>query len=266
MKTFFIITTSFFLITINCSSQQQWRFHIAFEDSTGAKDTIWCIWDTTATFGVDTQFNEQAQPINYSVFNVFTGNVNADTTKTQALPHPHASNDVFVYAINYQYPIEVSWDSSLFHVPGLPMPVGYVNYARIDNDYFFFQNNLPLEHNYDMLQNNHVSAPAFTWFSQSQFPMRFYIHRDPSLSVSEYSLNEAIKVFPNPVSSLLHINTDNSIRELSIINYQGAYVLTMKPAMNNLEIGVTHLPDGIYIIQFINNLNTFNYGKIIITH
>jgi hypothetical protein len=255
------------LLTANfVTAQPQWKFHIAFEDATGAKDTIWLIWDTTATFGIDTQFNEQAQPINYSVFNVFTGNVNADTTKTQALPHPHASNDVFVYAINYQYPIEVSWDSSLFHSPGLPLPVGYVNYARIDNDYFFFQNNLPLEHNFDMLQDNHVSAPAFTWFSQSQFPMRFYIHRDPFLTVNENSLKDAIKVFPNPANSFLHLNTDNSIRELSIINYQGVCVLTMKPPMNNSEIEVTHLPEGIYIIQFINNLNTYYYEKIIITH
>jgi hypothetical protein len=39
-------------LTFCCSitAQPQWKFHIAYEDATGAKDTIWLIWDTTATF------------------------------------------------------------------------------------------------------------------------------------------------------------------------------------------------------------------------
>lgn len=45
----------FFAIPVLSFSQPQWKFHVAFEDATNAKDTIWFIWDTTATFeGADT--------------------------------------------------------------------------------------------------------------------------------------------------------------------------------------------------------------------
>ncbi|MEI2419331.1 hypothetical protein V6O07_03590, partial [Arthrospira platensis SPKY2] len=35
--------------TLHVSAQPQWRFHLAFEDAIGAKDTIWFVYDTTAS-------------------------------------------------------------------------------------------------------------------------------------------------------------------------------------------------------------------------
>lgn len=58
------------LITFVLQAQPQWIFHIAFEDATGAKDTIWCIWDTTAhdILPVDTSFGEDKVNFDYSEF------------------------------------------------------------------------------------------------------------------------------------------------------------------------------------------------------
>jgi hypothetical protein len=47
----------YFIVGFTCytlQAQQPWRFHIAFEDGTGARDTLWMIFDNTATVeGVD---------------------------------------------------------------------------------------------------------------------------------------------------------------------------------------------------------------------
>jgi hypothetical protein len=44
--------------TLQIHAQPQWRFHLAFEDATGAKDTLWFIYDTTATIGWDSHLGE----------------------------------------------------------------------------------------------------------------------------------------------------------------------------------------------------------------
>ena len=36
------------LLAMSAAAQQQWRFHLAFEDGTGARDTIWMLYDTAA--------------------------------------------------------------------------------------------------------------------------------------------------------------------------------------------------------------------------
>jgi hypothetical protein len=36
-------------LAVAATAQPTWRFHLAFEDGTGAKDTIWFVFDTTAT-------------------------------------------------------------------------------------------------------------------------------------------------------------------------------------------------------------------------
>jgi hypothetical protein len=261
---FILLTTNFII------AQPQWKFHIAFEDATGAKDTIWLIWDTTATFGIDTQFNEQAQPINYSVFNVFTGNVNGDTTKTQALPHPHASNNVEVHAINYQYPITISWDSSLFHAPGLPPPVGYVNNAWIGNNYFFIVNNCPPCQHFNMLIDNQAFAPAFWWGSQSQFPMSFVIMRDITIGIDELVIaTDKINIVPNPTTDAFTINSTYEIIEFLMLSSDGRIVLksaaSVKP-VNSVTVQVASIKPGLYQLIYTNIKNQTYHEKIIVNH
>lgn len=128
-------------------TQQQWKFHVAFEDATGAKDTIWFILDTTATFyGIDTALGEGNVNFNYNVFNVWTltwGTYpNFDTTKVVAFPYDIGGFGSEIHAFNFELPIKISWDTSLLHASYLPSsPVGWMNHARIDNYYFFMINN-----------------------------------------------------------------------------------------------------------------------------
>jgi hypothetical protein len=66
-----------------------------------------------------------------------------------------------------------------------------------------------------------------------------------------------LKIFPNPTSYLLHIqNSDNKTYDYKISNLHGQTILIGKMQM---EIDVSQLPTGIYILQ----LKEAN-GKIII--
>ena len=147
-KLILIVVFSFLFCSIKSFAQPQWKFHVAFEDATGARDTIWFIWDTTAAvYGIDTTLGEGNPHMDYSKFNVWTLTwgvyPNFDTTKVVAYPYD-ASFGNTIEAINFELPITITWDSALLHADWLPpTPVGWVNFARIDNDYFFFYN-MPL--------------------------------------------------------------------------------------------------------------------------
>ena len=257
-----------FAIKINSFSQAQWKFHIAFEDGTGAKDTIWCIWDGTAhgSAPVDTTLGEGKVNINYNAFNVFIGNANGDTTKTVALPF-FWSFDMGVMAINYQYPLSITWDSSLFSVI-FPWPYASVDYARIDNGYFFYVNNTFLDHNYNMLIDNKVSAPSFNWFSQNQFPMYFSIARldTSNTAIEELDLNR-IKLFPNPTKDNISIVSSDKIKMIEVFTESGAKLISKEFSetenVNSYLLSLESLFNGFYLINIINFKNQIYHEKII---
>lgn len=229
-------------ISFHLNAQPQWKFHVAFEDATGAKDTIWFIWDTTATlYGLDTALGEKPISLDYSIFNVWTYNkVNStyDTLKTIALPY----NDSFentIEAINYELPIKITWDSALLHADWLPpTPVGWVNYARIDNDYFFFYNNNGLAHQYDMTLSDSVTAPyegntdPWAWQDWVHFPMGIYLVQDPTVNVENkiYEAKDIIKTFPNPFKKNTSIEfylENKSFVELSVFDLRGMKIRSL---------------------------------------
>ena len=76
MKKLLILLIALMLTqAVYVNAQPQWKFYLAFEDGIGAKDTMWFIWDTTATFmGYDTLLGEKPLSLNNNVFNVYTFN------------------------------------------------------------------------------------------------------------------------------------------------------------------------------------------------
>ena len=250
-------------------AQSTWRFPIAFEDAIGAKDTVWMIWDTTATGGfspviVDTALGEGHFNFNYNTFNVWIYNAVGDSTKVFALPYIYYPNHgLEVRAFGYQYPITVSWDTSMFNSPILPsQPI--ISYAKIDNDYFFGVNNDPPAQMFNMLWDNHASAPAFNWGSQSQFPMKFYISSTVNVNYLNGTDN-SIKVFPNPFVNTINIEAENLINSVCLLNSSSSQVIReIVPndyiaKISNLD----RLSPGLYIIKFLTNKNIYYYEKII---
>ncbi len=253
-----------------CLAQPQWKFHIAFEDATGAKDTLWLIWDTTAhgNLPIDTALGEGPAITNYNIFNVWVNNDLGDSTKTLAAPYSTYGFLALVNAFNYQYPISIRWDSSLFHAPYLPMPVGYINRATIGNDYYFGINNDPFLQAYNMLLDNQAIAPAFNWGSQTHFPMEFYVARDPSISVDENE-NNGVHIYPNPVTTEINISNSATIKEYEILSIEGKSIFKDIESdfnKNLITISCKNLRPGIYFLKILNNKNQIHHEKIIKLH
>lgn len=266
------------------TAQPQWKFHIAYEDATGARDTIWLIWDTTATFyGIDTLLGEGNPGMNYNEFNVWTltggpGWNQIDTTKVIAHPYEYSFEPI-VKAMNFVLPITITWDSSLFHAPGLPpQPVGWINHARIDNLYFFsYWNNPWVTHYYDMTIDNKVIAPipeANPWFWQDwiHFPMSFIIYQDPTLGTPVLNKNQGknLKLYPNPLQNadILTITTFEEILALQILNMHGCNIdyrvieSTLNQSSSTYRISLLGLKPGLYNVR-VKTINNYYHEKII---
>jgi len=240
-----ILTTLIAILTysIQLTAQPQWKFHVAFEDATNAKDTIWFIWDTAALFyGVDTALGEGNPSMNYNDFNVFTLTWDTypdyDTTKVVAHLYEYSFGHT-IEAINYELPIKITWDTALLHADWLPpTPVGWVNYARIDNDYFFFYNNNGLAHQYDMTLSDSVTAPyegntdPWAWQDWVHFPMGIYLVQDPTVFVDDYIYEPKtiLSLYPNPfkIDTSIEIYLENkSYVELSVFDFRGMKIRSL---------------------------------------
>lgn len=265
MKKLFILSSLLFSFNFGFA-QPQWKFHIAFEDATGAKDTLWLIYDTTAhgSLPTDTALGEGPVSFDYNNFNVWIYNWDGDSTKTLAYPYNAQSFLIEVRAFNYQYPISIRWDSSLFHAPYLPLPVGYINAADIGNDYFYLVNNDPFLQGFNMLLDNQAFAPAFNWGSQNQFPMHFYIAKDPSLDINEIHI-ESFIAHPNPFFDNIQVSNRSNIKSIEIYSLGGEiiYSKTIKITEPIIIIPTDSFNQGFYILKILTNKNQIYHEKII---
>ena len=249
--------------TMVVKAQPQWKFHVAYEDATGAKDTIWFIWDTTATFfGADTLLGETTAIFNYDEFNVWTYNIGLtwnDSIKIVAHPYEYSFGHE-IEAMNFELPITICWDTSLLHASFLPpQPVGWINHARMDNDYFFMINNYPIAHQFDMTITDHIIVPdtnltnSWFWNPVIHFPVSLYLFQDPTFSIplNNGKGNRNIHIYPNPAHSEVIISgiDENAIVEVSIYNSIGQRVIHKREAGHKVD--VSSLQHGMYVVEVV---------------
>jgi hypothetical protein len=259
------------------SAQPQWKFYLAFEDGIGAKDTMWFIWDTTATFfGYDTLLGEKPLTLNNNIFNVYTfnnGSMTDDTIKTVAYPY-YEYFEEDLHAFNYTLPIKISWDTTLFHADYLPPePVGWVNYAVMESDYFFLAGNDPLNHNFNMTLNDTVMSPdpsitdPWFWNPAIHFPIMLMMHQEPSTKIQSSMVMDKSKInlFPNPAKHCLNIETKEFFKKVTVFDFKGKVVYQSEIIKNNYSIDISLLKNGIYFINLINFKNQSHHEKFIKT-
>lgn len=280
MKISYTTIIFIFILSLNLNAQSQWKFHVAYEDAIGARDTIWFIWDTSATFyGLDTALGENIIFIDTSVFNVWTYNPSSttyDTIKTLALPYTYPSLGQTIEAINFELPITISWDSSLLHADWLPPePVGWINCAYLGNDYFFLvNNNGSVDHVFDITLDDHVMAPdtnitdPWFWLPERHFPMSVFLTQDPYLSMPNFELpiETPVTIYPNPVLNTLFLKKNKSFDQAQILDMNGKTYLKITFHDDKNSINVSTLPPGIYILHVICDQNNNYYEKFIKTN
>ncbi len=279
------------VLYIPVKAQQQWKFHIAFEDATMARDTIWFVWDTTATFeGADTLLNEVSAVFDYEKFNVWTYNYGLsyfDSIKTVAHPYtvPFGHS---IDAMNFELPIKISWDSSLFHAAWLPStPVGWVNSAGIGNDYFFMINNVEVGGFFDMTIDNSIVAPEpdnpdpWFWLPARHFPMVIGMSQDPSTTIdAQNTISNAffrLDAYPNPFNNSVKLKIEsqhpNESLTISVIDLFGRVLHQAElsgvngnydgPVLHELEYKVSIAPPGFYIAVLQSKQSVLSSIKII---
>ena len=270
MKSYFYLTKhillfGLFFISLNIIAQSQWRFPLCFEDATGARDTIWVLYDTTAHIStpVDTALGEGYQPLTSNIFNVYTINFNGNTTKTYAFPYSAFPGfDVYIDAINYQLPVTITWDTSLFHSPILPT-TRFFNHVVLYNEYFFLVNNDVIEQAYNALITDSAYCPPFSWGSMNHFPLTFGSSFETGISPLSKS---GFLLFPTISTGVYHLNANaNEIKCIDIFNMQGELIkkIDSRYFRDNKSIDLTELPMGMYFLLFYNLKNDKFYEKII---
>lgn len=253
-------------IAATAAAQPTWRFHLAFEDGTGARDTMWFVYDTTATMGwgpgdVDYALGEGAVSMDLSAFNVWQLNWDVDTTKTIALPYSEfpSFQGGAVSAFNYVAPMIIRWDTSLFHASYLPGPES-IGMATMGGEYFFFNNNHPELQAFDMLLADSVVVSTEVDFL---FPIPVYFAAHDGLGVVDVAVDGEFLIQPNPATDLVRWRPPASVVETSLVDQLGRTVMgpIQKPTSDVLDLSV--LPDGLYFLHLLTTTNRHYHARII---
>jgi len=254
------------------TAQPTWRFHLAFEDGTGARDTIWMVYDTTATTdtspwpgpNVDSLLGEGKVHIDTSIFNVWMYNPAGDTTKTRAYPYSvYPSFDgTIIDAINWVPPMTITWDTSLFHAPYLPYEQGSIQWASMTGIAFSqFDQGLPGFGLFSMLLDDSVTIDQL-WDYLFPFPVLF--SGDNTIGINSQRRPEPrMQLWPNPAQRLVHVQVPGGeAMEVLVSDLIGRRVIgpTNLPANGQLDISALHT--GIYHIVVRTLQNHIYHGTI----
>jgi hypothetical protein len=80
-----------------------------------------------------------------------------------------------------------------------------------------------------------------------------YYYQEPSI-VKDRNINAAVKLYPNPVSKTLHIDTKHKIERVQVIDLTGKVLIGILNNDNQRQIDVSGLKEGIYILEISNNV------------
>lgn len=252
MKKFILSLALVWFYFTNASAQEipQWVFWLAFEDATEAKDTVWIALDEEGTFGADGQFGEGDFIENEDEFHVFfyvDNEGNKSDIIVLPLTNPPGGT---VYALNYKYPITLSWDTTLFTAPILMNSVeGPVNNPLMENEYFFNYHADFGYPSYHMLFEESVELPQFFFGSMNHFPLYFTFDRGfgNPLGTSETE-REKLIVYPNPSTEHIQVSGMEGVERVSVFTLSGKLVM-QEVFLENRPIDVSHLHEGAYILQ-----------------
>ncbi len=249
-----IIVLLIYLIAPSCAAQQgdaQWPFYLAFEDANGAKDTIWMIYDSSAApfYGIDPALGEIPLENNTEEFRVwiyldFEGN----QYNTIALNLTFDFLETQIYSENYELPITVKWDSTLFTADILYESGDPINEAYFDNQYFFLVNNWWFNE-FNMLVTDHTEMPYFDWGDGQHFPLfvRFTRGLGDPLAINGIHESHYLSVYPNPTTGLINIEFPKTVSgTLKIYTSNGKRVLSENVSSDRKQIDLQNEADGLY--------------------
>ncbi len=259
-------------LTIAAAAQPTWRFHLAFEDGTGARDTIWMVFDTTATIGTgvpDQELGEGAVQMDPNEFNVWILNPAYDSTKTIALPYPYFPYiTIEIQAFNYTYPLTLRWDTALFRLPWLPEPGFPYDGGTMDNEYFFFyDNNDPWGHSFILgWTDSVVVQPPPEFPDMIVFPLLVNLGVGSTTGTVELPGKAPLHPFPNPGSDEVAIRDVQPIKEVQLRSLDGRLCKVQRGGDYQVELSVGEFPDGMYMLRVLRVDGTWRHATWVKTN
>ena len=252
-------------LTCTTTAQPTWRFHLAFEDGTGAKDTLWLLYDTTAHLFysggqpiVDYDLGEGPTDMSDGLFHVFTLNALMDSTNTVATPYswfPMFETGNTIDAINWTPPMTITWDTSLFHAPYLPYDQGHIGLAVMNGLAFSQFNDGSLD--FGMLSMLIRDSVQIDFLSEYLFTFAVYFDAVDDVAVAEHDPGRTpLRVWPNPAHTVVHIESPGSrVQELFISDVAGRQLLELAYPGTTGPLDVSTLGPGTYFITLRTNQN-----------
>ncbi|MFA7379901.1 MAG: T9SS type A sorting domain-containing protein [Bacteroidia bacterium] len=264
MKHIYIFLLLGFSFTVQAQSavfakEPQWKFWVAFEDSSGQRDTVYLALDSSATTGRDTLLGEQTISVDTSAtakFQVYSfyGNdpVKANTVRTNYFG---VVTDVFSYG--GKPPFIVRWDTNLFRSQAIPF---VIHEAKMRNDYIL---NTNFGNRYDMrMSDSIVLPPYFKW----HFPIEIALFEFAS-GIQKTAVNK-VEVYPNPFNDQLHVKIPTAPYSLILIHASDGKVTkcSFKEIQSEIIIDeLRYLVPGLYILRVQLADGSFSYQKILKT-
>ncbi|HRN37206.1 MAG TPA: T9SS type A sorting domain-containing protein [Flavobacteriales bacterium] len=242
---------------------------MAFEDGTGARDTIWMVYDTTATLGpnpwpgpnVDTLLGEGFVNVNDGLFHVFRTNAVGDTTQTNAFPYTEFPNfdGTIIDAINWVPPMTIRWDTSLFHAPYLPYDQGHIGLAVMNGLAFSQFNDGSLDFGLVSMLNRDSINIGFLW--DYLFPFGVLFDAENDLEVSSTNTHDRLlRVWPNPATEVIRVGLEPGyVKSLVITDLLGHTWFREAGTRLVQPLNITPLPPGRYFIHVRSN-NHIHHG------
>ncbi|MBK8581896.1 MAG: T9SS type A sorting domain-containing protein [Flavobacteriales bacterium] len=241
-------------LALAATAQPTWRFHLAFEDGTGARDTIWFIFDTTATNGtglVDETLGEGAVAMDPNLFSVWLLNPAYDSTKTVAIPYtyfPYIS--VEVQAFNYTFPMIWRWDTALFRLPWLPAPGFPYDGGTMDSDYFFFLGSNDFwGHSFILGWTD--STVVDPWVTSFVFPTVVNLGLDLHSGLNELYNKDGLVPVPNPGRDRIELHDTQGIQEVQVWSLDGRLCKVQQGQGSSMVVDVAALPSGSYLLRIL---------------
>lgn len=76
--------------------------------------------------------------------------------------------------------------------------------------------------------------------------------------------NKKVKIYPNPTSNYINIDTDIALTDIKIVSNSGMVVLRSKPQKGSTRIDLSGLVDGMYTVQCIGSDTQYSYPIIVV--
>jgi len=262
-----------FLSATSLSLQSQidnhWEFYFAFEDATGARDTIYLFWSDEATNFIDPQFGEELVDLNdngemQAVFTQVSFAWEEGYYKTIAAPLNFEGIDGIIGLINYTEPVELECNGEFFtDNQQFPVLDSLFISGELHNDYFFFgpESDFPCEC-YNLNLNNGLVLPE-NW-PVEHFPIFWTFNHSTILSNNSTKIEDRIKLYPNPVEDFLYISSDSqAISNCEIFNCNSTEVLHLDLGLSETDkLNLEHLDAGIYFLKIGLGDGSFVIKKI----